>query len=109
MHDGPPRLIPPPSADPLTYPGGPDRRCDTPGLACDESRHARPDDMDASFMSSQPREGGIHAVWSGAGEGRGRKSVSGAWRGWWRGASGPRSAQAKAVLGSGDVVVAGSR
>jgi hypothetical protein len=25
-------------------------------------------DVDAAFMSFQPREGGIHAVWSGAGE-----------------------------------------
>jgi hypothetical protein len=25
--------------------------------------------MNAAFMSFQPREGGIHAVWSGAGEG----------------------------------------
>ena len=25
-------------------------------------------DVDAAFMSSQPRESGIHSVWSGAGE-----------------------------------------
>jgi hypothetical protein len=27
------------------------------------------DDVDAAFMSFQPHESGIHAVWSGAGEG----------------------------------------
>jgi hypothetical protein len=28
-------------------------------------------DMNAAFMSFQPHESGIHAVWSGAGEARG--------------------------------------